>query len=160
MKKGRNDQVSCHHFVISDLQRVLTGYVIVIDNALIQQVGLSEEQFTKFTELELATFSIMIHCRRSVHIHLLTCPGVLIPSSSCKQSFFVDKTELTRTRIITCPLPGCNNVWCKACYQKVTGPASQHSCDGSSELKHLMKQKGWKHCPGKNTNISHVLPIR
>ncbi|KAJ7739825.1 hypothetical protein B0H16DRAFT_60005 [Mycena metata] len=27
----------------------------------------------------------------------------------------------------------------------------KHSCDGSSELEHLMKSRGWKHCPGCKT---------
>ncbi len=70
----------------------------------------------------------------------------------CEQSVFVDRTEYQEAKILTCPLPSCTHAWCKACQQtitpNVTGP--QHSCDGSSELDHLMGQQGWKYCPGKN----------
>src|SRR6266511_1022955 len=61
---------------------------------------------------------------------------------------FVDNIELKSTNIIVCPLRGCNHVWCKRCEQTIQVPGPQHSCDGSRELEHLMRARGWRHCPG------------
>ena len=63
---------------------------------------------------------------------------------------FVVRDEHDETNIITCPLPDCNHAWCKQCQQSVdliNDP--EHSCDGTSELDHLMKQQGWKYCPSE-----------
>lgn len=67
----------------------------------------------------------------------------------CKDSVFVDRQELQEAKIIACPLPKCRHVWCKACQQTIDPSGPQHSCDGTSELDHLMKEQGWKHCPGE-----------
>ncbi|KAG7439763.1 uncharacterized protein BT62DRAFT_983338 [Guyanagaster necrorhizus] len=64
----------------------------------------------------------------------------------CKKSAFVDRTEYQEAGIIACPVPRCNHIWWKSCQQT-------HSCDGSSELDHLMKQRGWKYCPGCKTSV-------
>jgi len=70
---------------------------------------------------------------------------------------FVDRNEYQSTNTIACPLPMCNNVWCKNCQQitEVGGP--QHSCDGSTELQDLMVRRGWRHCPGTKTQV-HIIP--
>ena len=65
----------------------------------------------------------------------------------CKQSVFVYRQDVEDTETIACPLPGCNYIWCKACQQAIEIGGPQHSCDGSSELDHLMKSSGWKYCP-------------
>ena len=67
---------------------------------------------------------------------------------SCDQSIFVDRSDYEVHETITCPLPGCMHVWCKACSQSIDPTGPKHSCDGSSELNHLMTQQGWKNCPG------------
>jgi len=68
---------------------------------------------------------------------------------SCKEGMFVDKAEYEATEVITCPLRGCNCTWCKACHREIDITGPKHSCDGTSELDHLVKQEGWKYCPGK-----------
>lgn len=40
--------------------------VAEIDDEAIQQLGLTEQQYTIFEEMQMNKFSIMIHCRRSV----------------------------------------------------------------------------------------------
>ena len=60
---------------------------------------------------------------------------------------FVARDEHDEAKIIACPLPDCNNVWCKQCQQTIDFGGPQHSCDGTTELDHLMKQQGWKYCP-------------
>ena len=60
---------------------------------------------------------------------------------------FVARDEHEEAKIIACPLPNCNHAWCKQCQQSIDFDGPRHSCDGSSELDHLMKQQGWKYCP-------------
>ncbi|KAE9393084.1 hypothetical protein BT96DRAFT_924279, partial [Gymnopus androsaceus JB14] len=58
--------------------------------------------------------------------------------------------------IVTCPLPGCGHAWCKTCMQDIDFGGPPHSCDGSNELASLMREKGWKACPGCQTNIQKM----
>ena len=86
-----------------------------------------------------------------------------MPLPRCQQSVFVDREEHQEERLLVCPLPGCNYVWCKACQQEITIGGPQHSCDGSSELNHLMEQQGWRHCPGtrfKSSLLAYRSPER
>jgi len=62
---------------------------------------------------------------------------------------FVAKDEHEEAKIITCPLPDCCHVWCKQCQQSIDFNGPKHSCDGTSELDHLMKEQGWKYCPSE-----------
>ncbi|OCH90048.1 hypothetical protein OBBRIDRAFT_812888 [Obba rivulosa] len=110
----------------------------VLDDFLVQQLGLTEEQYTVFIEMEMAGFSVLLHCRR------------------CQNSAFVDKFEYEDSEFITCPLQHCTYTWCKACSQEVIIGGPKHSCDGSSELKNLMDQRGWKHCPGCQTPVERT----
>ncbi|KAI0082379.1 hypothetical protein K474DRAFT_507336 [Panus rudis PR-1116 ss-1] len=105
----------------------------VITADLSQQLGLTEQEYALYTELELAAFSTILHCRK------------------CQQAAFVDKAEYEAENIIVCPLPGCNHTWCKHCSRTIEIGGPTHSCDGTSELNHLMAQRGWKYCPGCHT---------
>jgi len=107
----------------------------VVTNSLVQDIGIPEHNYKILEELQVSTFSVLLHCRK------------------CKRSVFVDRTEYQESKIIACPLPECLFAWCKACQQEITVGGPQHSCDGSSELEHLMKMRGWKHCPGCTTPI-------
>ncbi|KAF9016567.1 hypothetical protein BDZ89DRAFT_1022679 [Hymenopellis radicata] len=108
-----------------------------ITQEVIFDVGVSEKLYAIFEEAQLTALSIILDCRK------------------CEQSVFVDRAEYQEAKILTCPLPSCTHAWCKACQQtitpNVTGPP--HSCDGSSELDHLMGQQGWKYCPGCKTPV-------
>ncbi|GJE84050.1 RING-type domain-containing protein [Phanerochaete sordida] len=105
----------------------------VLSDEFVQQVGLSEGEYATFVELQMASFSMLLHCR------------------GCDNSFFVVKDELDEVSIITCPLPGCEQSWCKMCSQMLDDQEAEHSCDGTAELHRLMGQKGWKYCPGCQT---------
>jgi len=111
---------------------------VALSNEFVQDLGLSEQQFTRFVEMEMASFSLPLHCR------------------SCDKTFFVDREEFNEATLIECPLPGCNSTWCKACNRVVDNRGSPHSCDGSAELNHLMRQEGWKNCPGCQTPIEKI----
>lgn len=65
----------------------------------------------------------------------------------CNRSTFADASDHAEMKILGCPLPNCDHIWCKECQQTVE-PGLNHSCDGSLEMGELMKARGWKHCPG------------
>ncbi|KAK0467153.1 uncharacterized protein EV420DRAFT_1507489 [Desarmillaria tabescens] len=107
----------------------------ILSETLVLDIGVPEKEYRIFEELQMSAFSILLHCRQ------------------CKKSAFVDRTEYQEAGIIACPLPGCNHTWCKSCQQTIDVTGPQHSCDGSSELDYLMKQRGWKYCPGCKTPV-------
>ncbi|EGN93596.1 hypothetical protein SERLA73DRAFT_115609 [Serpula lacrymans var. lacrymans S7.3] len=106
-----------------------------ITDITVQQSGITNQQFDIWVELQMSQFSVLVHCRK------------------CKGSAYVDRQDLEDTTLLPCPLPDCNYIWCKACQQSVVIGGAKHSCDGSSELDHLMKQRGWKYCPSCKTPI-------
>ncbi|KAJ7708982.1 hypothetical protein B0H17DRAFT_1000084 [Mycena rosella] len=105
----------------------------MITDDLVQMLGPNDKEYQILQELQIASLSILLHCRK------------------CKQSMFVDRAEYDEAPILVCPLPRCNHAWCKACQQTILVHGPEHSCDGSAELEHLMKRRGWKHCPGCKT---------
>ncbi|KAF7370313.1 RING-type domain-containing protein [Mycena sanguinolenta] len=112
---------------VTDQARVEPG---VITDDLVQMLGLDDKNYHILQELQIASMSILLHCRQ------------------CKESVFVDRAEYEEAPVLVCPLPRCNYAWCKSCQQTISMKGPKHSCDGSSELEHLMKRRGWKHCPG------------
>ncbi|KAI9434828.1 hypothetical protein H4582DRAFT_1818325 [Lactarius indigo] len=109
-----------------------------VSQALALNLGLTDEQFSIWTEMEMVAFSVLLHCRK------------------CERSMFVAKDEHDEAKIIPCPLPDCSHAWCKQCQQTIDFNGPKHSCDGTSELDHLMKQQGWKYCPSCKTPIQKV----
>ncbi|KAG1755277.1 uncharacterized protein EDB91DRAFT_1098167 [Suillus paluster] len=106
-----------------------------ISGLLVQQIGVDERQYAIWEEMELSQLSVLLHCRK------------------CQRSVPVDKGEHEESRLLICPLPDCSHIWCKACQQSITIGGPPHSCDGTSELDHLMKQRGWKYCPNCKTPV-------
>ncbi|OAX43249.1 hypothetical protein K503DRAFT_708950 [Rhizopogon vinicolor AM-OR11-026] len=115
----------------------------VISRLLVQLIGVDERNYAIWEEMELSQHSVLIHCRR------------------CRRSAQVDKEEHEASEVLTCPLPDCNYVWCKACQRPIattngsnTNPP--HSCDGAAELRHLMQQQGWKFCPNCKIPVERI----
>ncbi|KAH9912633.1 uncharacterized protein BXZ73DRAFT_107363 [Epithele typhae] len=108
-----------------------------LDVESLQQLGLTEKQYERYNEMQLARFSTIVHCQKRV--------------ASCKRTIFVDKREYQQTSEVVCPFPKCGYAWCKMCSQALDPSGPKHSCDGSSELRHLMGERGWKACPGCDT---------
>ncbi|KAG1752506.1 uncharacterized protein EDB91DRAFT_1234528 [Suillus paluster] len=106
-----------------------------ISGFLVQQIGVDERQYAIWEDMELSQLSVLLHCRQ------------------CRRSVSVDKEEHEESRLLSCPLPDCNHIWCKACQKSITVGDPPHSCDGASELDHLMKQHGWKYCPNCKTPV-------
>jgi hypothetical protein len=119
----------------------------VITDDLVQLLGLDDKEYQILQELQIATLSILLHCRQYVNSVNFRFKSNIF-CSRCKESVFVDREEYEAAQILVCPLPRCNYAWCKACQQAIAIDGPKHSCDGSSELEHLMKRRGWKHCPG------------
>ncbi|KAI0824764.1 hypothetical protein BC628DRAFT_1410871 [Trametes gibbosa] len=109
-----------------------------VDYEAVQQLGLTEQQYEIFVEMQMNKFSTMVNCR------------------GCKKTLFVDKQEYRESKIIRCPLMGCGYMWCKLCSQNVDPVGPEHSCDGTNELEHIMKQNGWKYCPGCQTPAEKI----
>ncbi|KIM44614.1 hypothetical protein M413DRAFT_442575 [Hebeloma cylindrosporum] len=109
-----------------------------VEDVLFQSLGPSPEDLRVFYELQLVAHSVTLHCRR------------------CQQTMNVDRGEYQTITIITCPLPGCSHTWCKDCQQAVVLGGPEHSCNGISELKHLMQKKGWRCCPGCEIPIQKI----
>ncbi|KIK76925.1 hypothetical protein PAXRUDRAFT_835170 [Paxillus rubicundulus Ve08.2h10] len=65
----------------------------------------------------------------------------------CQHSAFIDRGDLEATNELRCPVSGCDHMWCRKCQQSIDPKGPTHSCDGASELNHLMKERGWKYCP-------------
>ncbi|KAI6119957.1 hypothetical protein EDD16DRAFT_728507 [Pisolithus croceorrhizus] len=109
-----------------------------ITRSLVEQIGVTEEHYRVWVEMEMAQFSVLLHCRM------------------CKQSAFVDRQDYDAMQNIVCPVRNCNHVWCKDCQQTVIVGGPKHSCDGSAELDSLVKRKGWRYCPSCKTPIQKV----
>ncbi|KAF9234663.1 hypothetical protein BU15DRAFT_65515 [Melanogaster broomeanus] len=106
-----------------------------ITGQLVQLLGVSEEQYETWVEMEMVQFSTLVNCRK------------------CQNAAFVDKFDLEAADEVRCPILGCDHVWCKKCQQSIDASGPKHSCDGASELDHLMKEQGWKYCPNCKTPI-------
>ncbi|KAI6102642.1 hypothetical protein EDD16DRAFT_1645277 [Pisolithus croceorrhizus] len=100
-----------------------------VPDTIVQRLELTDEEHKIWVELEMAQFAVQIQCHR------------------CGRSAFADKDDHNSVDQITCPFSDCNHTWCKNCQRTILSNGPKHSCDGSSEFKHLVKQMGWKHCP-------------
>ncbi|KAH9991339.1 hypothetical protein BJV77DRAFT_536913 [Russula vinacea] len=107
----------------------------VVSQSIALNLGLTDKQYSIWTEMEMVGVSVPLNCRK------------------CKRTMFVARDEHENAKIIICPLPDCNHAWCKQCQQSINLNGPKHSCDGTSELDHLVKQQGWKYCPTCKTPI-------
>lgn len=109
----------CHGGAIQDLGRVRVG--TILGNSPLSQVSIISASSSPFSE----------------------CSSI----PRCQRSAVVDRQDLETATTLVCPFPDCPYMWCKTCQQEITVGGPPHTCDGSSELDHLMKQQGWKYCP-------------
>ncbi|EJU05915.1 hypothetical protein DACRYDRAFT_75359 [Dacryopinax primogenitus] len=109
-----------------------------ISREVADKLGLTGDQARHWDELDLAVFSVEIHCTK------------------CDRSAHVDKAEYNTAQLILCPLPGCFHQWCKACNKTVPFGGPKHDCEGIEELQSLMRQRGWKPCPTCKTNTDKI----
>ncbi|KAI6108640.1 hypothetical protein EDD17DRAFT_1874323 [Pisolithus thermaeus] len=106
-----------------------------ISGSLVQLLGVSEEQYQKWVEMEMAQFSVPINCQK------------------CNQSMFVDRADAMASDRMQCPIPRCGHIWCQKCRQTIQNNNVEHSCDGSKEFENLVRMKKWKYCPSCRTPV-------
>ncbi|KAI0302832.1 hypothetical protein B0F90DRAFT_1712460, partial [Multifurca ochricompacta] len=109
-----------------------------VTRELVLDIGTTEEQYETWIEMEMSEHFVPLHCRK------------------CSRSSFFDRQEFDETRNLKCPITGCDYVWCKGCQQEINPDGPEHSCDGSSEMKHLVEQQGWKYCPTCKTPCEKI----
>ncbi|KIO19916.1 hypothetical protein M407DRAFT_221853 [Tulasnella calospora MUT 4182] len=112
----------------------------VLTQGNVQMLGVSEEDYERWIEFELASHSVLIDCQK------------------CKASMHVDRRDLQETPIITCPVCTCRSMWCRECQQSVESLSTEdHSCDGTKELDKLATQQRWQRCPGCQTLVERTM---
>ncbi|KAG8699708.1 hypothetical protein FRC08_005149 [Ceratobasidium sp. 394] len=112
------------------------GELGVVSSWLAESVGITEQEFTRWTQFELAAYSFALEC------------------TQCGRSYMVSRDDYNdpSTKEFRCAMPDCDHVWCKSCSTTIE-KGQTHTCDGSAELTRLMEKEGWKTCPGCNTPI-------
>ena len=144
--KGKGTSVTGGTRMLSSpLVKPLTD-VIEISQAIALDLGLTDEQLNIWTEMEMNSFSVLLHCRK-YGMPVVSDLVLTNHRDRCERSMFVARDEHEEETIIECPLPDCDHTWCKECQQTTELGGPQHSCDGTKELEHLMKEQGWKYCP-------------
>ncbi|KAG9099281.1 hypothetical protein FRC06_005444 [Ceratobasidium sp. 370] len=121
------------------------GELGVVSSWLAESVGISEEEFARWTQFELAAYSFALEC------------------TQCGRSYMVSRDDYNdpSTKEFRCAMPDCDHVWCKSCSTTIE-KGQTHTCDGSAELTRLMEKEGWKTCPGcktpieKNEGCNHI----
>jgi hypothetical protein len=107
-------------------------------------VGLSEEEFTVWTRLELAPLGAEVQCPRhatSLALSNISKPSLIVPHPTrCRTSFLVSREDYqTADTPITCPVRRCRSTWCKGCAH--LNPPADHVCRTSSPVNTKGKQK-------------------
>ncbi|KAI5983090.1 hypothetical protein EDD15DRAFT_1913835 [Pisolithus albus] len=108
-----------------------------ISGSLVQLLGVTEEQYRIWVEMEMAQFSVLINCRK------------------CKQSAFVDRADAMASDHMQCPVSRCGHVWCQKCQQTIENNV-EHSCDGSKEFENLLRKKHWQFCPNCRAAVEKI----
>ncbi|EJD48576.1 hypothetical protein AURDEDRAFT_60852 [Auricularia subglabra TFB-10046 SS5] len=114
------------------------GEDYTISPHVVETIGLDESEFAIWNGLQIVGFSVEVECRK------------------CNHKVPVDREDYEMSPWIKCPMPGCKYIWCKKCNQEIPLGPVDHSCDGTKELDRLMKQAGWKYCPGCNTPCEKI----
>ncbi|KAL5633659.1 hypothetical protein ACGC1H_003963 [Rhizoctonia solani] len=107
------------------------GTIGIVSGWLAESVGISQDEYERWTQLELAAYSFAIEC------------------TQCERSYMVSREDYNDpgSKQFTCAMPDCDHTWCKSCSTTIEKD-QKHTCDGSAELTRLMEREGWKKCPG------------
>ncbi|QRW02411.1 protein ligase [Ceratobasidium sp. AG-Ba] len=112
------------------------GELGIVSSWLAESVGITEEEFQRWTQFELAAYSFELECTQCERRYMVSRDDYMDPS----------------TKEFRCAMPDCDHVWCKSCSTTIE-KGKTHTCDGSAELTRLMETEGWKACPGCKTPI-------
>ncbi|KAF8657093.1 hypothetical protein AX16_002280 [Volvariella volvacea WC 439] len=108
-----------------------------IDDTFLQTVGIPDDTYELYQDLQKAQHSVKIQC------------------FECKFVSWVIKDEFHQTKVLSCPSPGgtCNHKWCKDCNQDASMLGVAHTCDGTNEFQDLFERRNWKRCPTCRTPV-------
>ncbi|KAF9499666.1 hypothetical protein BDN71DRAFT_1441837 [Pleurotus eryngii] len=121
----------------------------IIDETVIEGIWIPEKEYRIFEEMQLSSLSILLHCRQ------------------CEQTMNVARDEYQENKFVICPLPACTYRWCTACQQPAPLGGPDHTCDTSTStnLDNMVRENGWKFCPGcraliqKESGCNHMTCI-
>lgn len=128
---------------------------VVIDETVIEGIWIPEKEYRIFEEMQLSSLSILLHCRQYVTPDSAPrCSSLRLLINDlgrCEQTMNVARDEYQENKVVICPLPTCTYRWCTACQQPVPLGGPDHACDTSTStnLDNMVRENGWKFCPGK-----------
>ncbi|KAH9046333.1 hypothetical protein EDB83DRAFT_2227570, partial [Lactarius deliciosus] len=82
-----------------------------VTNAMVLELGVKDDEYDVWVELEMAPMSVVLYCRK------------------CGHSAFVDREDVEERPILLCPVGNCDNVWCKLCQTTIVVGGPEHSCE-------------------------------
>ncbi|KAJ7445927.1 hypothetical protein FB451DRAFT_792976 [Mycena latifolia] len=117
-----------------------------ITQDLVEMLGLTDEQYQVFRELEISPQRMYT---------FLEC-------LKCKESVLIYRMGYETTTVLECPLPGCKHIWRKVCRATIADLAAavEHQCAGTLSLQNVVRTEGWKCCPGKYKYIFNIFPMQ
>ncbi|KAI9452386.1 hypothetical protein BJY52DRAFT_936504 [Lactarius psammicola] len=83
----------------------------VVTNAMVLELGVTDDEYDVWVELEMAPVSVVLYCRK------------------CGHSASVDREDVEERPVLLCPVGDCDNVWCKLCQTTIVVGGPEHSCD-------------------------------
>lgn len=83
----------------------------VVTSAMVLELGVTDDEYDVWVELEMAPMSVVLYCRK------------------CGHSAFVDREDVEERPVLLCPIGNCDNVWCKLCQTTIIVGGPEHSCD-------------------------------
>ncbi|KAH9037561.1 hypothetical protein EDB84DRAFT_1437400 [Lactarius hengduanensis] len=83
----------------------------VVTSAMVLELGVTDDEYDVWVELEMAPMSVVLYCRK------------------CGHSAFVDREDVEERPVLLCPVGNCDNVWCKLCQTTIVVGGPEHSCE-------------------------------
>ncbi|KAI9434775.1 hypothetical protein H4582DRAFT_743152 [Lactarius indigo] len=83
----------------------------VVTSAMVLELGVTDDEYDVWVELEMAPMSVVLYCRK------------------CEHSAFVDREDVEERPVLLCPVGNCDNVWCKLCQTTIVVGGPEHSCE-------------------------------
>lgn len=95
---------------------------------MVLELGITDDEYDVWVELEMAPVSVVLRCLKCVHLYRFFRPINSIPFR-CGHSAFVDREDVEERPVLLCPAGICDNVWCKLCQTTIVAGGPEHSCE-------------------------------
>ncbi|KAF9054460.1 hypothetical protein BJ165DRAFT_717857 [Panaeolus papilionaceus] len=122
---------------------ITEGHEYNIESEVFECLEIPADSRVKLHELQIAQFAVA-----------MTCLG-------CKQAMHVTRSDISESRLVSCPLPDCAYRWCLDCMKEINLADISHRCK-NKKFDRLMRRRGWKYCPGcaapvqKESGCNHI----